>query len=240
MVRPVPQLLTVGNAAKLYCLQLLEEAAARAGGEFTILDLGCGDGRNFVELLRRQANVRFVGVEPSLAAAEAARRLLPGAEILSVPAYDIDVGPVDAVVSFSVLEHVVDRPRYFAAVRRNLAPRGRAYVNYDSGHFGADADAVERSKALVARMLARVGNESRYRAPVSEDELRSLLAQASLRIIDDKGFNTELKRVHRRVPEEHRVVFMERWLAFELGLNAGGVGYRPELFRTRNLVLEAG
>ena len=132
-------MLTRGNTAKLYCLQLLDDAVGRANGEFRIVDLGCRDGRNFVELLRRHPNVRYAGIDPSRGSIAAARRLLPGAELVHAPAYDVRVEPADAVVSFSVLEHVVDRPRYMEAVRANLAPGGRVFLNYDSGHFGADA-----------------------------------------------------------------------------------------------------
>ena len=235
--------LAVGNTAKLYCLQLIDRAVAEADdGDFRILDLGCGTGANFVELLRRRPNVTYVGVEPSRAAAEEARLLLPGAEILNEPAYDVRVEPAHAVVSFSVLEHVVDRPRYFEAVRANLRPDGRVYLNYDSGHFVADADLGERVKALGSQVLARLGSESRYRARVREDELSALIGGAGLRVVEAKSFNTDLKRLYPFVPQKSRASFMERWLAFELELNELGIEYRDELasvFRTRNFVLES-
>jgi cyclopropane fatty-acyl-phospholipid synthase-like methyltransferase len=235
------RLLTSGNTAKLHCLKLIEQAAAELDGEFRIVDLGCGNGSNFVELLRRRPGIRYVGVEPLRAAAEDARRKLPRAEIIKAPAYDVRVEPAHAVVSFSVLEHVVDRPRYFEAVRENLRPDGRVYLNYDSGHFVADADLGERAKALVARALARLGFESRYRARVSAAEFRELVERSGLRILDDKVFNTDVKRLLPLVGEESRDSFMERWLAFELGLNDLGLAYRDELdavFRTRNVILE--
>lgn len=234
--------LAVGNTAKLYCLQLIDAAAAAAGGELRIVDLGCGTGSNFVELLRRRPNVAYVGVEPSRGAAEEARRLLPGAEIVNAAAYDVRVEPAHAVVSFSVLEHVVQRARYLAAARANLRPDGRVYLNYDSGHFVADVDLRERAKALASRVLARVGSESRYRARVREAEFRSLAAGAGLRIADEKVFNTDLKRLYPLVPPDRSEAFMERWLAYELELNELGIAYRDELasiFRTRNFVLEA-
>lgn len=232
-------MLTAGNAAKLYCLHLLDEAAgARASGEYRILDLGCGDGGDFVELLRRRENVRYVGVEPSRRAAAAAARALPSASIVNAPAYDIRGEAADAVVSFSVLEHVVDRARYFDAVVANLARGGRVYLNYDSGHFYNDANVAEQGRAVAGTVLARFGKESHYRAVVADSELDALLACSGLRIVDDKGFNTELKIAWRHVPAEQRDAFMNSWLAFELDLNAAGVGYRPHLYRTRNVILE--
>src|SRR6266540_6672603 len=234
-------LLTFGNTAKLYCLQLLDRVAAETNGAFRIVDLGCGTGSNFVELFRRRPNLRYVGVEPSPAAAEKARRVLPGAEIINAPAYDVRVEPAHAVVSFSVLEHVVNRPRYFESMRANLRREGRVYLNYDSGHFVADADLLEGAKALTSRALARLGSESRYRRRVSANEFRALVERSGLRVVDDKFFNTDVKRLLPLVGAESRETFMERWLAFELGLNKLGLVYREELdvvFRTRNLVLE--
>ena len=234
-------MLTTGNAAKLYCLQLIDGAAAEVEGEFRIVDLGCGNGSNFRELLRRRPNIHYVGVEPLRGTAEEARRMLPGAEIINAPAYDVRVEPAHAVVSFSVLEHVVDRPRYFEAIRANLRRDGRVYLNYDSGHFVADADLLERAKALASRVLARLGSESRYRRRVSATEFRALVERNRLLVVDDKVFNTDVKRLLPLVGAESRESFMERWLAFELGLNELGLAYCEELdavFRTRNLVLE--
>jgi SAM-dependent methyltransferase len=237
----VPAPLTSGNTAKLYCLRLIDDAAAQVDGDFRIVDLGCGDGRNFVELLRRRDNVRYVGVEPLPGAAEAARGLLPSAEIVVAPAAHVRLDPADAVVSFSVLEHVVDRPRYLAAVAAHLVAGGRAYLNYDTGHFVADASAGERVRALAGRMLAAVGNDSHYRAAVTSAEVEQLVADAGLRITDDKAFNTDVKRLYPRLPEDRRDAFMERWLEFELELSRLGTTWSDELasvFRTRNLVLQ--
>ena len=82
----MPGPLAVGNTAKLYCLRLIDRAAAETSGDFRIVDLGCGTGANFVELLRRRPNVTYVGVEPARRAAEEARRRLPGAQIVNTPA----------------------------------------------------------------------------------------------------------------------------------------------------------
>jgi hypothetical protein len=139
-----------------------------------------------------------------------------------------------------VLEHVVDRLRYFEAVGANLREDGRAYVNYDSGHFVADADLAERAKGVASRVLARFGSEARYRRRVTAHELAELVAGSGLTVVDDKVFNTDLKRLFPLVDAGARDPFMERWLAFELELNELGLAYRDELdtvFRTRNVVL---
>ena len=59
--------------------------------------------------------------------------------------------------------------------------------------------------------------------------------------MEDKSFNTELKRLFPLVPQELRAGFMGRWLTFELEINELGIKYHDELasiFRTRNFVLE--
>jgi SAM-dependent methyltransferase len=232
-------MLTGGNAAKLYCLKLLAARAA-AAGSFSILDLGCGDGRNFAELLRRHPHVRYVGVEPDPRTAARARQTLPGAEVIGGTAYDVRVGAFDAVVSFSVLEHVVHRRRYLEAARANVAATGQVIVNYDSGHFVADSGFRERAKGIAGRVLARAGVESHYQTFVREEEFRALAAAAGLRIVEARAFNTDVKRLYPLVREERREEFMERWLAFELELG-GFVDYDDSLasiFRTRNFLLE--
>src|SRR4051812_20852676 len=106
------EVLTTGNTAKLYCLDLLHrEIAARDGDRYRIVDLGCGTGETSLALLREFPQVEYVGVEPSAAACAVAEQKLRGlrATIVHALAYDIDVEPADAVVSFSVLEHVYRR-----------------------------------------------------------------------------------------------------------------------------------
>jgi len=152
----------------------------------------------------------------------------------------LHVEPAHAVVSFSVLEHVVNRDAYLEAVAANVRDDGRVYLNYDSGHFTTDADLVERVKTVASHVLARFGSESRYRARVADDEFRTLVDAAGLTVIEAKLFNTDLKRLYPLVPDDRREVFVQSWLAFELGLHELGVETEraAALFRTRNFVLE--
>jgi trans-aconitate methyltransferase len=232
--------LTRGNAAKLYCLRELE-TLARSRESFRIVDLGAGDAKDFTELLRRLPHVDYVAVEPDANACRRAERNLTGtkAEVVHAFAYDIDRGPADAVVSFSVLEHVYDRPAYLNAVARNLAPGGAVFVNYDSGHFTRPS-LRDRAKTGLGAILARAGREHHYQAFVREDAFRQLVAEAGLEVVEAKSFNTCLKLLYRLVPDDAADVFGARWLDFELGLDGLVPPYRDEhawAFMTRNFVL---
>jgi SAM-dependent methyltransferase len=242
----VPGLLTQGNAAKLYCLERIDELALDRGGRLRIVDLGCGRAENFVALLSRHPDVSYVGVEPDATACRDAERVLTGlsAEIVHAAAYDLALPPADVVVSFSVLEHVYRRADYIKSLAACLAPDGVAFVNYDAGHFVGtgtpSARRRERLKSAVGRALARAGREQLYQAFVREADFRRWVADAGLAVADDKVFNTDLKSVWPLLEEPARPEFMREWLALELRINDLGVEYHDGLaryFRTRNFIL---
>ena len=230
-----PRLNSTGNTAKDYCLRLVAERAAANPG-LTIVDLGCGDGRNVEPLLSGYPRVHYVGVDPSPQAIASARRRLAAfdAHLEVARAYDIYLDDADVVLSFSVLEHVYKRAPYMHSIARNLKPDGAAFVNYDAGHFSAGS---ERWKAPVRRALAAAGRDAHFQAPVREDEFAQLTAGAGLRIDEARFFNTHLKELYKLVPD--RDAFADTWLRIELELN-DVVEYRDEyapLLRTRNFVL---
>ena len=238
----MPGLLSYGNAAKLYCLNRIDELAATRE-TLTIVDLGCGRASNFVELLRRRPDVHYIGVDPDRAACAEARVTLAGlnAEIVEADAYDVRVGPADVVVSFSVLEHVDRRQAYLECVASNLAPQGVSFLNYDAGHF-VSRSPREQAKTVAGRVLARLGRPRWYQSFVREGEFRGLVADARLRVVEAKFFNTGLKEAYVAVPAAAQDEFMELWLEAELHLNELGIEYDDRLapvFRTRNFVLAA-
>lgn len=229
-----------GNAAKLYCLRALD-ALARERSMLRLVDLGAGTATNFLALLRAHPHVHYVAVEPDAAACRAAERNLEGldAEVIRAPAYDVDLAPADAVVSFSVLEHVYDRRAYVRCVARHLAPSARAWVNYDSGHFTRPG-ARDRFKTAFGPLLARLGREQWFQAFVREAELRELTRDAGLEILEARSFNTDLKLLYRLVPEFAQEAFTDLWLDFELAVGALAPPYEDahaRWFMTRNLVL---
>lgn len=229
-----------GNAAKLYCLRRIEQRA-RGRDRFRIVDLGAGDAANFLPLLRAYPQIEYVAVEPDAAACTVAERNLAGlhASVINAPAYDVDLEPADVVASFSVLEHVYDRPAYLRAVARTLAPDGTSFVNYDAGHF-VRPTLRDRAKTLVGPWLARLGREQWYQSFVREADFRRDAEAAGLEVVETKSFNTDLKRVYRLVPEQSRDAFTAAWLDLELRANELVEPYRDEhatLFMTRNAIL---
>lgn len=239
-------LLTEGNAAKLYCLNWIEQYITTQNRAISILDLGCGSAQNFAKLLQNHKNVHYTGIEPSPVACEAARRNLAGlnATIVNDLAYNvyekIVSEPFDLVVSFSVFEHVYRRLDYLRSAKTCLKPDGYFLINYDAGHFVNPGNLREHVKNLVGPMLARVGQERYFQAFVPEADFLTMVAQLDLKVIESRSFNTALKGIYKVVPTENRAEFMEKWLDFEQWLNSLNIPYKDDQsknWRTRNFII---
>jgi len=132
--------LTVGNSAKLYCLNWIEKYIADKASEIKILDLGCGETLNFTNLLKLYPGVRYVGIEPDRQCYLRAQTHLKGLNATVVNSYAYNIHALlgeefDIVVSFSVLEHAYRRTDYLRSARECLKEDGYFLVNYDAGHF---------------------------------------------------------------------------------------------------------
>jgi SAM-dependent methyltransferase len=240
--------LTEGNAAKLYCLNWIERYA-QDRNSLTILDLGCGVALNFVRLLEKYPHIYYLGIEPSAAACEQARKNTDGlnATILRGYAYNIHGNLIedqfDLITSFSVFEHVYRRLEYLRTVKACLKPEGYALLNYDAGHFAHPASLRERVKNLVGPLLAQFGAEQYYQSFVREADFRNLVTKARLTILEARSFNTGLKGIYKYLHERDRAAFMEHWLGIENWLNERNIAYddpRAKHWLTRNFILTHG
>jgi 2-polyprenyl-3-methyl-5-hydroxy-6-metoxy-1,4-benzoquinol methylase len=240
------ELLTAGNSAKLYCLNWIENYINQHGAAVRILDLGSGTSGNFVTLLKRYPQVQYVGIEPSAEACAIARKQLPEeqATILNDYAYDmfgrLVHEPFDIIVSFSVLEHVVQRLRYLTSAAACMGKDSHFLINYDAGHFVYPKHLKERAKNILGPILARFGIERYYQRFVKEADFHKLVAQAGMVISEAKSFNTHCKGIHKGVPAAHQDEHMCRWLEYELWLNEVGVPYHngdAKTWVTRNFIL---
>jgi len=234
--------LSVGNAAKLYCLSWIERYAGEKGGEVKILDLGCGTALNFVNLLRLHPRISYVGVEPSKESCLKAQQNLGGlnARIVNLSGYQVyeKLGEkFDIVVSFSVLEHVYRRLAYLGSAKECLKEDGYFLINYDAGHF---IHGKEKLITAIGQVLARLGMERYYQSLVKERDFLGMVKRTGFRIIEEKFFNTGLKGIYQIIPESRKAEYMNRWLGLELWLNELEIEYddaKARFFGTRNFIL---
>ncbi len=100
-------------------------ARARAAGR-QVLDFGCGSGYGAAELAEVARSV--VGVDRFIPAPSDRRRSV------SYVQADLERAPLssshfDLVVSFQVIEHLVDPDRYLGAIAGSLKPEGQALIS---------------------------------------------------------------------------------------------------------------
>ncbi|MGN6171215.1 MAG: class I SAM-dependent methyltransferase [Solirubrobacteraceae bacterium] len=141
--------------------RVLERAIARLGlpKEARILDVGCGSGRNMVDLARYGA---VTGVELSPTSVKVARERCAGEVIeASVMEMPFDDRSFDLVVSLDVMEHLSDDMAAFAELRRIVAIGGALLVTVPayqwlwSGH-----DEINRHQRRYSRRALVAAAES--------------------------------------------------------------------------------
>jgi SAM-dependent methyltransferase len=213
-----------GNAAKSFVIGEIIEAA---DGKATILDHGCGRGGAWPSILRSHPALRLIAWDPHPASAQAAKTALIG-----LPA-DVFVGSfpdgatADYVVSFSVLEHVRDRPTYLQQARSALTPEGRFFLNYDDGHFRNMFDCDE-PKALTTflrrarqqRLYARNRRTGEFQRRVAANEAERLVRSAGFMIENSWYHNLAVfKWLAKNIEDDQEENFMRFWLDVEARLN---------------------
>ncbi len=90
------------------------------------LDIGCGTGA-FSELIQRRcAPQSIVGIDPSPAQIDYARKMFPGLDFQVADSMDMPLGDnvFDVVASALVFHFIPDRARAFAEMKRVLKPGG--------------------------------------------------------------------------------------------------------------------
>lgn len=207
----------LGNGAKLF---IRDQIMQRIGQEqMTIVDLGCGDGRQWSWLEPHADTVKLVGIEPSAQMVENARLAFPMWEFHAGAAYDLDPVSASVATSMSVLEHVYRRDKFMHYARSCLTAGGIFYLNYDNGHF---LDGNERLKNLVGPILARFGIERWYQTPVSQAEALHLIDTSGFRVVREinfhqaagKGFFRAINKFDS-LSDEERTRLARLYIAFE-------------------------
>ena len=163
---------------------------ARAGE--TILDIGCGNARDIVPILR--ANARIVGVDISPEMIRQGKSDLANAGFPDVDlrvgdatALDFPAGIFDAVLCSEVIEHIPDASRAIGEIFRVLRPGGRLVLSTPNraSWYGFDRYIV------WARMLRRTWNHP-------FDNWRTITELSTL--LEEQGFAVEVTRTACYVP----------------------------------------
>jgi SAM-dependent methyltransferase len=138
--------LMCGNPRSLeeHCLKLIHlkayEVAAEIAAGKQVLDLGCNNGYG-TRVLAGRAH-RVTGVDVSAAAIAAAEKddAPPNVEFRLVDGLSLpfESGAFDCLVSFQVIEHIVDVDAYLREVVRVLAPHGTAVFTTPNRHIRLD------------------------------------------------------------------------------------------------------
>ena len=128
---------TGGVLAFIYLYNALQiTTVLQPGG--CVLDLACGPAHQLLQVARLNPDVRFVGLDASLAMLRCAQSTLERARVSNVTLVQGDMtrligledGCMDGVISTMSLHHLSDEAALFATlreVRRVLKPQGRFY-----------------------------------------------------------------------------------------------------------------
>lgn len=232
-----------GNAAKMEVLARLVGRLKSRDRPLKVFDYGCGSGGDWPRILAEVEGFELVGYEPHEKSANEARRRLGGsARVLSGDSLSSLDLAADVIVSFSVFEHVHDRPAYLATAKRLLAPGGTFYLNYDDGHFRVALDVdrpgdwMHQGRVLMhnamAPALARLGRTANYQKRVERADADAMVAAAGL--CAEEAFYSNLgsaKALYKGLPEDRRQVFCRAWVDFERKVNETCLFEMPEMER---------
>lgn len=141
----------------------------------TVLDVGCNTGALLAELRKLAPELKLAGIDINYSAVEAAKRLLPDAEITQGFGYELpfEDDRFDYVTCIEVIEHVPaqHRPRLVSEIQRVLRPGGRFVVRCP--HAGIfqwlDAQNLRFRFPRIYKSLVGAGNRDRHYQQAEEE-----------------------------------------------------------------------
>ena len=95
-----------------------------------VLELGCGNGRDAREIIRRTPN--YLGVDSSEKMIEIAKSKVPKGTFITADVLNYEfLGPYDIVFAFALLRHIslVELPAFLKQVGESLKPGGVLYIS---------------------------------------------------------------------------------------------------------------
>lgn len=167
----------------------VEELVAEFGTtrNLKILDLGCGQAKNFLSVLERFPNLHYVGVEPGKRDAGIAADSLrhhKNAKIYNQLAYAIPEGEgdFDICLSLSVLEHVKQLELFLANSVKAVKSGGRIIHRYDLGHALTPSSVKESLQVFLGNNFPVLLPEHKFVSYVSQKRVCDCLIDSGAEI----------------------------------------------------------
>ena len=173
---------------KLSILQRIEPLVA-GNKNIKILDLGCGQSRNFLPLLQRYPALTYVGIEPNERDASIASGLLQqhkNARILNQYAYTRPAGyeEFDICISLSAIEHIKRLDTFLENSVQCTRRGGKIIHLYDLGHALYPKTAKERLHVFLGNTCPALLPEKKFVRYVKEEEVCEALSRCGADITD--------------------------------------------------------
>lgn len=205
-----------GNSAKQWIMAELDREFWNRPSQF--LDLAGGSGRIWKIYLEHHPMTNVLSVDFDRQAIAEGKKIYEGNEQMKLRVFDAQQ-PIeqvfDAVTAMSAIEHVVDRPAFLRTVWLSLKPGGKAYLNYDVGHFRSH-NIKERMMVPVSQILALFNIEGPYMKKVDDRLFRYQSTAQGFQVVGVMKHNLHpLKGFMRGASDES----LQRWFEFEDSLN---------------------
>ncbi|MCC7106428.1 MAG: class I SAM-dependent methyltransferase [Chloroflexi bacterium] len=195
-----PTLYSPNNPAKQWILEQVGQLGASAA--IRVCDLACGAGSAWPAFLRANPHIAYLGVDSNQRAIARASHAFAGCANALVLVADGETfqdgaGTFDVVTALSSLEHVVSVRQFIGRAVALLKPGGRAFLNYDAGHF-RQQNLKERVLVPAGQALALFGCRRYYLKCVKDDEVIRVVEELGARVVEVRKNNLDIIKRHLR------------------------------------------
>jgi SAM-dependent methyltransferase len=164
---------------KQYFLKNIE-AILKIDQNFKILDLGSGESKNFIYLLEKYPEMRYVGIEPQKSEADKAVKNIEkfkNARIYNRLAYETidDWGNFDLCISLSVLEHVKRLEKFLINSISSVKKGGHIIHRYDLGHALYPEHLKERFHVFLGNNFPQILPETKFACYLDEKRVCNIM-----------------------------------------------------------------
>jgi SAM-dependent methyltransferase len=178
-----------GKQSKIYIIRKIGEHVQK-NPKLRLLDLGCGQSKNFLPILEKNPDLDYTGVEPNPSEAEKARLNVgkyPNARIITGLGYGgFEKEQFDIVVSLSVLEHVKNLEKFLVFSANKVKKNGWLIHLYDLGHALHPSSLREKIQVMLCnnKLTRYFVPESKIACYVDQKYVGQVLEREHIEIVD--------------------------------------------------------